>query len=86
VREALHSDRPEALEEELGDLLFSVVNLTRLAGGHAGTALDAANRKFRERFERLEDEAQRRGIPIPGAPLEVLDALWEELKGTASGQ
>ncbi len=80
VTVALEEHAPEALEEELGDLLFAVVNLARLAGGHAGTALDGANRKFRERFERLEDEARRRGIPLPGASLEVLDGLWEEIK------
>ncbi len=80
VREALDAGGGEALEEELGDLLFAVVNLTRLAGSHPTTALDAANRKFARRFERLEELADERGIVLGEASLEELDALWEELK------
>ncbi len=80
VREALESGSTEATEEELGDLLFSVVNLTRLAGAHSTTALDRANRKFRARFERLERLARDRGIRLEESSLEVLDGLWEELK------
>jgi MazG family protein len=80
VREALEEGAPEAIEEELGDLLFSVVNLTRLAGAHPTTALEAANRKFHARFERLEALARERGIRIEDSSLDVLDGLWEELK------
>lgn len=80
VREALDREDQEEVEEELGDLLFSVVNLTRLAGAHPDTVLDRANRKFQARFEALEDLAKERGILLPDAGLEVLDGLWEELK------
>ncbi len=80
VREAIEAGKPEAVEEELGDLLFAVVNLTRLAGVHATTALDRANRKFHKRFERLEAMARERGIRIEEAGLEALDRLWDELK------
>jgi len=80
VREALEDGDESAIEEELGDLLFAVVNLTRLAGKHPTTALDRANRKFHERFERLERLAKNRGIVLEDAGLEVLDELWEELK------
>jgi uncharacterized protein YabN with tetrapyrrole methylase and pyrophosphatase domain len=68
------------LEEELGDLLFSVVNLTRLCGVHAPTALTRANRKFTRRFEALEALAGSRGVDLPTAGLEKLDELWEEAK------
>jgi len=78
---ALRAGDQSHVEEELGDLLFSVVNLTRLAGAHPDTVLDRANRKFQERFEALEDLAAERGISLPDAGLEVLDGLWEELKG-----
>ncbi len=81
VRVALETGDEDALEEELGDLLFAVVNLTRLAGTHPDTALDRANRKFHRRFEELEDLARERGISLREASLEVLDELWEELKG-----
>lgn len=80
VREAIEVSDEEAVEEELGDLLFAVVNLTRLAGAHSTTALDKANRKFHARFERLEAVAKERGIVMEDAGLEVLDALWEEIK------
>jgi uncharacterized protein YabN with tetrapyrrole methylase and pyrophosphatase domain len=68
------------LEEELGDLLFSVVNLVRLCGVHAPTALARANRKFTRRFEALEALADSRGVDLPTAGLEKLDELWEEAK------
>lgn len=80
VREALEAGSPDAVEEELGDLLFSVVNLTRLGGGHATTLLDRANRKFHRRFERLEALARERGVRMEDAGLEALDRLWDELK------
>ena len=70
----------EELDEELGELLFSVVTLVRLAGVVPVAALDQANRKFRRRFEGLEGEARRRGIELTGASLEELDALWDTVK------
>lgn len=80
VREALDSSDPAHLEEELGDLLFAVVNLTRLAGAHPTTALERANRKFRRRFEALEKVARTRGIILHEAGLEALDRIWDEVK------
>ncbi|MEJ2202661.1 MAG: nucleoside triphosphate pyrophosphohydrolase [Gemmatimonadota bacterium] len=82
VRIALEEQDEAAVEEELGDLLFAVVNLTRLAGKHPTTALDRANRKFHLRFEALEALARRRGIRMDEAGLDALDALWDELKST----
>jgi MazG family protein len=80
VREVLDGSDPEQLEEELGDLLFAVVNLTRLAGAHPTTALERANQKFRRRFETLEELARIRGIVLHEAGLEALDLIWEEVK------
>jgi len=85
VRVALEEGVEEAVEEELGDLLFAVVNLVRLAGVHSATVLDRANRKFQARFEALEDLARERGIGLTEASLEVLDGLWEELKARKGG-
>jgi MazG family protein len=68
------------LAEEIGDLLFAVVNLARLAGIHPDTALDDANRKFQARFESVEALARERGLAMPGSDLEALDALWNEVK------
>ncbi len=68
------------LEEELGDLLFAVVNLTRLAGAHALTALHGANAKFTRRFEALEALAKARGVELRAASLDELEALWQAVK------
>ncbi|HEY0972182.1 MAG TPA: nucleoside triphosphate pyrophosphohydrolase [Gemmatimonadales bacterium] len=70
----------EALEAELGDLLFSCVNLCRKVGVHAALALDRANRKFADRFTRIEQLAAERGLVLGEATLEELDELWEEGK------
>jgi uncharacterized protein YabN with tetrapyrrole methylase and pyrophosphatase domain len=80
VSEALAGGQAEALEEELGDLLFAVVNLVRLAGAHPVAALDRANRKFHDRFTRLEALARERGVRLGEASLEALDVLWDEVK------
>jgi len=69
-----------ALEAELGDLLFAAVNLCRKAGVHASLALDKANAKFERRFQRIEKMARERGIDVPHAGLDRLDALWDEAK------
>lgn len=69
-----------ALESELGDLLFAVVNLCRRAGVHAAVALDRANEKFVRRFEAMEHLARERGIEMGAAGLEELDRLWDEVK------
>jgi MazG family protein len=73
-------ERHYALEEELGDLLFAVVNLCRKAGVHASIALDKANAKFERRFKEIERLASERRIDVAQAGLEKLDALWDEAK------
>jgi len=80
LRGALAGGDADAVAEELGDLLFAVVNVARLTGAHAATALDATNRKFRDRFEQLEALARERGLELSEAGLERLDALWDEVK------
>ena len=74
--------RHERLEEELGDLLFAVVNLCRKTGVHAALALDRANMKFQQRFERVEQVAAARGIDVRTAGLSALDAIWDEVKSS----
>jgi len=81
VEEVMAQGDPRRIEEEAGDLLFSVVNVVRLAGAHPVPALDAANRKFQERFRQVEALARDRGIAMPGASLQELDRLWDEVKG-----
>jgi len=80
IEDALASGDSVAIEEEIGDLLFAAVNLARFVGTHPTTALARANAKFRDRFERLENEARERGVEMGSASLDVLDTLWAEIK------
>lgn len=73
----------DRLVDEIGDLLFAVVNLARKAGVQPGLALDRANRKFRGRFEELERLAAERGMDVSTVGLEALDGLWNEVKAGA---
>ncbi len=77
---AIHDERHNALEEELGDLLFAVVNLCRKAGVHASLALDKANAKFERRFAAMQRIANERGLDFGNLGLEKLDQLWDEAK------
>jgi MazG family protein len=74
------NDAHARLEEEIGDLLFAVVNLSRKAGVHPALALDKANVKFARRFGAVEQMAAARGFKPGEASLEQLDALWDEVK------
>jgi MazG family protein len=68
------------LEDELGDLLFSVVNLTRKAKFEAEILLNQATNKFVRRFHALEAEAERVGKPLPQLSLREMDAIWDQVK------
>jgi len=86
VERELESGQPasDRLTDEIGDLLFAVVNLARKAGVQPGPALDRANRKFRDRFEAVEALSAERGIDLDAAGLDVLDGLWDEVKEAES--
>ncbi|MBI4872876.1 MAG: nucleoside triphosphate pyrophosphohydrolase [Candidatus Riflebacteria bacterium] len=75
------SNERERMEEEYGDILFSLVNLGRFLGLNAEFSLEAANRKFMERFGAIEEEARRRGVRLESMTLEEMDRIWEETKG-----
>ena len=80
VRDELHDPGSVRLEEEIGDLLFSVVNVARLSRVDAPTALARANAKFVRRFAQVERLAGERGVVLGEATLEALDVLWDEAK------
>ncbi len=71
---------PAKLHEELGDLLFAVVNVARHLKVEPESALRAATNKFRTRFEQVEALAVERGIDLHTAGLAALDELWDEVK------
>jgi MazG family protein len=84
VERELGSGASDRLRDEIGDLLFAVVNLARKADVQPGPALDRANRKFRRRFEAVEALGAERGIDMDSAGLETLDGLWGEVKSEES--
>src|SRR5439155_208003 len=67
------------VEDEVGDLLFAVVNLARKLAIDPRAALERANHKFRRRFEDVERLARERGVDVGRASLEELDRLWDEV-------
>jgi tetrapyrrole methylase family protein/MazG family protein len=85
--EAMHHPDDDAAgtaarTDELGDLLFAIVNVARHLRIDPELALRAATDKFRTRFEGVERLAQERSIELRGAELATLDALWDEVKAT----
>ncbi len=68
------------LETELGDLLFSVINVIRLLGFHPDNCLRRTVVKFAARFDALMDRARNQGIDVTNAGLAELDAIWERIK------
>ena len=74
----------ERLAEEAGDVLFSAVNVCRLAGLHPMTVLEDATDKFTDRFRRLAVRAQQEGVVIEQSSLETLDRLWDAVKAEES--
>ena len=79
-------DAPAArLREEVGDLLFAVVNVARLGGVDPADALARATRKFERRYAEVRRIARDRGLPMPGTPLEPLDRIWDEVKARERG-
>jgi MazG family protein len=70
---------------EFGDLLFSLVNVGRLAGLNSEDCLRLTNRKFKNRFQFIEEELDRQGKKLNDATLEEMDAIWEEAKEKERG-
>ena len=80
VLEAMSENDPQAIAEELGDLLFAVANLARHLKVEPEAALRAANGKFERRFRFIEQALREAGRPIENCSLDELDALWGEAK------
>jgi XTP/dITP diphosphohydrolase/tetrapyrrole methylase family protein/MazG family protein len=80
VAEALASGDRERTAEEIGDLLFAVVNLARRQGLEAELLLHHASTKFVRRFQRVEEILRTRGQTLEEATLEEMDAAWESIK------
>ncbi|MEO6037183.1 MAG: nucleoside triphosphate pyrophosphohydrolase [Saprospiraceae bacterium] len=84
LRENIQHQAPQAdIEEEFGDVLFSLVNYARFIGVDPETALERVNRKFKSRFEYIEAQAPK---PLHDMTLAEMDALWNEAKGLKAQQ
>ena len=73
-------DLRHRLEDEVGDLLFVLVNVARYLSLDPESALRKTNRKFRRRFQYMEERLQQSGRQLPQVSLEEMEALWQESK------
>lgn len=80
LKSAISNNDEENMSEELGDLLFSVVNVARFIKVDSEKALYDATLKFTDRFAKVEKLCKERNIDMANAPLSTLDSLWEEVK------
>jgi len=78
--ELMNGNRKEKTEEEIGDLLFSIVNAARLYDIEPETALERTNRKFIKRFKYLETRVGQMGKSLKDMNLEEMEAIWQEAK------
>ena len=72
----------EGLDIEIGDLLFAVVNVSRLLGYHPDNSLRHAIKKFADRFDKLMSVVREKGLDIDQTLLEELDEIWDSIKET----
>lgn len=80
LRSAINDGDTRHIDEELGDLLFVVLNLARKLDVEPETALKKANRKFRKRFNFVENELKAAGKDLEGSSLQEMDDLWNKSK------
>lgn len=83
LKSALKTREQQKIEEELGDLLFAAVNLSRFLGVDPEIALKKANAKFSRRFRAMEKMARETGRELKDLPREEMEQLWDAAKRTA---
>lgn len=74
------ADSIEEQENELGDLIFSLINYARFLNINPDDALEKTNKKFKTRFEYIEDKAEQAGLDLKQLGLEQMDVWWREAK------
>jgi MazG family protein len=80
LKEEIETHNTESIESELGDVLFSIINASRLYGIDPEAALEKTNRKFIKRFNYLEKETLTKGISLHDMSLDEMNVIWEEAK------
>ena len=78
--EAVDSGNEERIEEEAGDLFFSVINYVRFLKVDAENALELTNKKFIKRFSQMEEAVNKKGLNLSEMTLTEMDAVWNEIK------
>jgi uncharacterized protein YabN with tetrapyrrole methylase and pyrophosphatase domain len=84
LQAALDTPDPLAIDEELGDLLFAVVNLARHRGADPEVLLTATNAKFERRFDEMEQRLRAQGLSLAEATLDQMEAEWQHAKNGKS--
>lgn len=77
---AMQEVSQQKVEEEVGDLLFAVVNLARHLNVDSDSALRNANAKFEDRFRRIEQSLEQQGLRVESADLATMERLWQQAK------
>ncbi|HWP69262.1 MAG TPA: nucleoside triphosphate pyrophosphohydrolase [Rectinemataceae bacterium] len=80
ARTAMKAQSPEELEEEIGDLIFSITNLSRFLGIDPAIALQRTNEKFSHRFRHVEKRMKEEGLTLSSEHMTKMDAFWDEAK------
>jgi MazG family protein len=80
LKEAMEGGDQEKIEEEFGDLMFSLVNFARFLNVDAENALERTNKKFITRFTEMEQKARTYGKELNSMTLEEMDMIWNEIK------
>jgi XTP/dITP diphosphohydrolase len=80
LKEEIENHNRESIESELGDVLFSLINASRLYDIDPEAALEKTNRKFIKRFNYLENETIKKGISLHDMSLDEMNVIWEQAK------
>jgi len=80
LKSVIDTGQPEKVEEEFGDLVFSLINYARFLQVDAENALERTNKKFIHRFTQMEQQALKNGKDLSDMSLEEMDGIWNSIK------
>jgi len=80
LAEAVNLGDSKQIEEEAGDLFFSVINYVRFLKVDAENALELTNKKFIKRFTKMEEEVEKKGMKLSEMSLQQMDEIWNKIK------
>ncbi len=80
LKDEIEQHNTDSIESEMGDVLFSIINASRLYGIDPEAALEKTNRKFIKRFNYLENETLKKGVSLHNMSLDEMNVIWEQAK------